>query len=88
MAKKFFIIGMRRSGTSILRELISCHPDVQGCEFETHILRYALQCMEIPRYRGIKWANEEIERFKTAHSNTDKRYGIKFALNPGVYDME
>jgi hypothetical protein len=88
MSKKFFIIGMRRSGTSILRDLISSHPDIQGIEFENHILRYALQCMEIPRYRNIDWAVKEIERFKNIHANSDRWYGIKYALNPGVFDME
>lgn len=86
--KKFFIIGMRRSGTSILRELIRSHPDIQDVEFETHILRYALQCMEIPRYRGVDWALKEIDRFKNINNKTDKWHGIKYALNPGVFDLE
>ena len=86
--KKFFIIGMRRSGTSILRDLISIHPEIQDIEFENHILRYALQCMRISRYKFTDWAVEEIEKFKSSNADTDKWRGVKYALNPGVFDME
>ena len=87
--KKFFIVGMRRSGTSVLREAVMRFAgDIQNIEFETHVLRYALQCMEIGRYKNLKWAKDEIERFENANIGSDKWYGIKFALNPGVYDME
>jgi hypothetical protein len=91
--KKFFIIGMRRSGTSILRDCMRCaHDQIYDIEFETHILRYALQCMEIPRYRetlGHKgWVRDELKRFNDIAIDSGKWHGIKFALNPGVYDME
>jgi len=91
----FFIIGIRRSGTSLLRELIMKHPQVMGCEFEPHDLWAAVDLNHFPRlikkHNVSKFVTSTINKFiengQIAHAR-GKWYGAKFALNPGVKALE
>jgi len=83
MNKLVFVIGMRRSGTSILRNLIMQHPDVENIEFEPNELFEVTERIAIPRYRNIPFFRETIRRFK----NHSKYYGAKLAINPGIEGM-
>lgn len=81
----FFIIGMRRSGTSILRTMILDHPDVAGIEFEPHPLWHAVDMAHFARFKNRPEV-KEIEKFRQKAAG--KCYGAKFALNPGVKALE
>ena len=91
MTKLLFIIGIRRSGTSILRDLIAKHPDVAGIEFEPHDLWAAVDLKHFSRLytkpRNQIWINDTIGEFKR-HGESGRYYGAKFALNPGVKALE
>ena len=81
---KFFIIGLRRSGTSILRTLVSKLPGVSKILFEPHELFHAAQLLKIPRYKNSECHIEIINSF----NNLPKWSGAKIALNPGVDALE
>ena len=91
MTKLLFIIGIRRSGTSILRTLINKHPEVSALEFEPHGLWAAVDLKHFRRLmRKPKvnvFVNDTIGEFKR-HGEHGKYYGAKFALNPGVKALE
>ena len=53
MNKLVFIIGMRRSGTSILRKLVELHPEVERIEFEPNELLEVCERIGITRYKNI-----------------------------------
>ena len=91
----FFIIGIRRSGTSILRELIMKHPQVMGCEFEPHDLWAAVDLNHFPRLMKKRRVNyfstDTIGEFYNnglEAATKNQWYGAKFALNPGVKALE
>ena len=48
----FFILGMRRSGTSILREIVASHPEVDECLFEPHDLWHAIMMDHFKRFEA------------------------------------
>jgi len=83
----FFIIGIRRSGTSILRELMMKHPEIRSIEFEPHPLWFAVDMSHFSRFKDMPFVKDELMRFKRECS-MDKWYGAKFALNPGVKGLE
>lgn len=85
--KLFFIIGMRRSGTSILRSLLMNHPEINDIEFEPHPLWNAVDLSHFPRFELLPYVKETISEFKGKGSG-EKWHGAKFALNPGVKAME
>lgn len=87
MAKNFFIIGMRRSGTSILRDLLIKHPEIKGIEFEPHPLWNAVDLLHFKRYANYPDVRETIKAFAKGGKGGGW-YGAKFALNPGVKAME
>lgn len=91
MTKLLFIIGIRRSGTSILRQLLLKHPDIAGIEFEPHDLWAAVDLKHFPRLmkkpKVNVFVNDTIGDFKR-HGEKGKYYGAKFALNPGVKALE
>ena len=91
MSKLFFIIGLRRSGTSILRTIMLRHSDVSYIEFEPHDLWAAVELSHFDRIRKDNktddWIRYEIDGFSHAGS-MEKHYGVKFALNPGVKALE
>jgi len=84
MNKLFFIIGMRRSGTSILRKIVMRNSQVKNIEFEPNELLEITERIDIPRYRNIPFFKNTLERFK---EHSDKYYGAKLALNPGIEAM-
>jgi len=83
MNKIIFIIGMRRSGTSILRSLIMQHPKVENIEFEPNELFEITERIDIARYRNNKFYNATLDRFRRDESY----YGAKLAVNPGIEAM-
>ena len=93
--KLFFIIGLRRSGTSILRTLIAKHPEVGSIEFEPHPLWNAMDILHFPRFtkprqdvygQYVQIARILVENFRK--QGQFKWHGAKFALNPGVKALE
>lgn len=87
MNKLFFIIGMRRSGTSILRTLLMKHPDIKDIEFEPHPLWNAVDLSHFERFKNLSHVQSRIAKFKRAGAG-ERWHGAKFALNPGVKAME
>ena len=83
MNKQLFVIGMRRSGTSILRTLLDMHPDIELL-FEPHELLFTCQSIHIPRYKRSQYHIDTLNKFK----NSNKKYfGAKIALNCGIEAM-
>lgn len=87
MNKLFFVIGMRRSGTSILRTLLEKHPKIAKVDFEPHPLWNAVDLAHFKRFENYPGVQETIEDFRR-RGDGDKWHGAKFALNPGVKAME
>jgi len=82
--KLFFIIGMRRSGTSILRDLILKHPEVQEIKFEPYELWHSIRVSHLGRYKNDPYVKKIIKEFSYAPG---KYKGAKFALNAGIEAM-
>jgi hypothetical protein len=80
----FFIIGMRRSGTSILMDVIQSHPQIGNVEFEPHPLWYAVEMSYFSRFKYLDWVNKEMHRF----TSKEGLHGAKFALNSGTKALE
>jgi len=78
----YFVIGMRRSGTSIFREIVQSHPDVASCLFEPHDLWAAVDLAHFSRFKNLEWVNSTIDKFNRAN------IGAKFALNSGTKALE
>ncbi len=76
----FFIVGLRASGTSILRQIISRCPEVGEVEFEPHDLEFACSTRHLKRYRNSEYHESVIGRFR----NNEKIHGAKIALNTGI----
>ncbi len=77
----FFIIGMRRSGTSILRKLISKSKGVEKILFEPHNLWRSIMNLHFTRLNDER-SRKEVSDFSS--SVNGKCRGAKFALNPGI----
>jgi hypothetical protein len=94
MNKLFFIIGLRRSGTSILRQLVMRNPGISGIEFEPHELWAAVDLNHFDRIKkkeNVKRFIQTTFRFFINLGERGKPYGwhgAKFALNPGVKALE
>ena len=88
MNKLFFIIGLRRSGTSILRELMLKHKDIREIEFEPHPLWNAVDLNHFARFKNLPYVWSTIERFRKQGESLKGWYGAKFALNPGTKALE
>jgi len=74
----FFLIGMRRSGTSIARTLLLKHPKIKECLFEPYELWHSIRVSHLGRYRNDPYVKKIIQDFR----NTSGKYkGAKFALN-------
>ena len=84
MNKLFFIIGMRRSGTSILRDLILKHPEVDSIKFEPYDLWHSIRVSHLGRYKNDPYVKKTIKDFSYAPG---KYTGAKFALNAGIEAM-
>ena len=86
ISKLFFIVGMRRSGTTILQKLISQHSNVNKILFEPYELWYAIRVSHLARYRNNIYVKKQIKKFRNSFS-TNKYKGAKFALNAGIEAM-
>jgi hypothetical protein len=84
MNKLLFIIGMRRSGTSILKELVEKHPEVNQILFEPHELFFVIQTIHIERYKKSQYHIDVINKYK---GHEDKWFGAKIAVNAGIEAM-
>ena len=84
MNKLVWIIGMRRSGTSLLRELINSHPEVNTILFEPHELLFTVQSIHIKRYSNNPYHLQTMEKF---NQDNGKWHGAKVALNAGIEAM-
>lgn len=80
MGSLFFIIGIRASGTSILRSLVESCSGVEKVEFEPHDLLFACSTLHLGRYKNCPYHKKVINRF-LGHK---KLYGAKIALNTGI----
>jgi len=65
-----FIIGMRRSGTSILRELIMSHKDVDTILFEPHHLMFSLRVSDMVRYNNDAYVGDSIQEMTQLGNRT------------------
>jgi len=90
MKKKsvFFVLGMRRAGTSILRRIISKSPGVDKCLFEPHEIFYAASLAQIQRYKDHPFVVNTLRKFKSQANSSSGRIGAKFPLNPGTHGMQ
>ena len=86
MNKLVFVIGMRRSGTSILQKLILSHTEVDSYLFEPHNFLYALKVYKLYRYHKDKYVLDSINEIQKM-SLGEKLSVIKFAFNPGIDAM-
>ena len=88
----FFIIGLRRSGTSFIRREILKSRDVDWCLFEPHDLFYAVMLQKFNRFKKEPFISTRINKFrKNSNTNPGKKNklcGAKFALNPGIDAMD
>lgn len=77
----FFVIGIRRSGTSILRHLLGQSKEIEKILFEPHDLYHAIMMLHFKRFD--KPANRKrVVNF--AASGNGNLIGAKIALNPGI----
>jgi len=78
--KTFFVLGMRRSGTSFLRQLIMENPDIKNVLFEPHELIFAAQSIDIKRYRKSEYHFNALQQLESK----DLWMGAKIVGNPGI----
>ena len=81
----FFIIGARRSGTSILRRIVSLAPEVEKILFEPHPLWHAVMMQHFRRFQG-PGHQKVVDNFCPKGKKTI--LGAKVALNPGIDAMD
>jgi len=79
--ERFFIVGIRRSGTSILRKIISTAPEVERILFEPHELYHSLMMLHFRRFK-TESHQRAVNDFRP--SDPEKLIGAKIALNPGI----
>ncbi len=84
MNNSVFLMGMRRSGTTILQQLMNRHSDIK-LEFEPYEVFYSVATSEIPRYRKQALQQQVLHQYK---NNPTKWYGAKFAFNAGIEAMK
>jgi len=84
--KVFFIIGIRRAGTSIMRQVLQESEDIEKVYFEPHPLWHAIQMQHFKRFKGPRY-KEDIDNFLKV-GTAGKYVGAKFALNPGIDAMD
>jgi len=77
----FFIIGIRRSGTSVLRTIISKAPGIECVLFEPHELYHSIQMQHFDRFKSDKHLGR-INAFRPQEEG--KIVGLKMAMNPGI----
>lgn len=82
--KQFFILSMRRSGSSFTREVLLKHPEIGNIEFEPYLLWMAARLQEIGRYRKNEYLKKLLNDF---NNPCNKWKGIKWVGNPGIEFM-
>ena len=85
-ARLFILLGMRRSGTSIMRKIIAASPDVDTMLFEPHPLWHSIMMKHFKRFRGPEH-HKRVETFRNSGRN-GKVAGVKWALNPGIDSLD
>ena len=82
----FFVIGVRRSGTTLLYNLINSSPSLtMRMKFEPHELWWACSVCRIPRYKDHRLVKEIFSCFEHSGPLSDNiQAAAKFALNPGI----
>lgn len=78
--KIIFIIGLRRSGTTITQKLIEKHPKVEKLLFEPHELLFCASTNHLIRYKNSEYHQQVLDSFR----NHENYYGAKIAINVGV----
>ncbi len=81
-----FLIGMRRSGTSIMRKLLNKAEGV-NLLFEPHDVWWALTAGQLPRFVDSAVTQKALSQWR-GHLESCPIPGAKFALNPGIEAME
>ncbi len=81
-ARLFFLIGIRRSGTSVMRKILAASPDVDTMLFEPHPLWHSIMMKHFKRFRGPEH-NKRCDFFRKSGMGGGIA-GAKFALNPGI----
>lgn len=81
-ARLFFLIGIRRSGTSIMRKILLASPDVDTVLFEPHPLWHSIMMKHFKRFRGPEH-NNRVNYFRSLGMKGNVA-GAKVALNPGI----
>lgn len=76
--KLLFLIGIRRSGTSICRHLLMSHPQITHIEFEPHDLMFVTSTQHLNRYKNSQYHIDTVNRFK---NKINKYYGAKIVIN-------
>lgn len=86
MGTPVIILGMRRSGTSLLRRLCNMSPGTDLL-FEPHELWFAITHSQIKRYEGEPLVHQVLEKFRKFCSGK-KNPGFKYVFNPEVRAFE
>ena len=81
-ARIFMLLGIRRSGTSILRKILAASPDIDTMLFEPHPLWHSVMMKHFKRFRGPEHT-KRIEAFRNLGRN-GKVAGAKIVFNPGI----
>lgn len=82
-AKILMIIGIRRSGTSILRKVIAASEAVEEVRFEPHELWHSVMMQHFRRFRS-KEHKRRVDSFRAKGKTSKGWIGFKMALNPGI----
>ena len=80
-----FVLGMRRSGTSILRILLNRHPMIETLKFEPHEVVFACRLIHLNRYKNESYYKNIINYYKEYKG--EKFIGFKEVFNVGIESM-
>lgn len=91
MKRILFVIGIRRSGTSILREMLLKHTAISTILFEPHHLWAAVDLMHFQRLMKMPVVRGFVDKVIGDFNQAAESFGwlgAKFALNPGTKALE
>lgn len=91
MKRILFVIGIRRSGTSILRELLLKHTAIPTILFEPHHLWAAVDLEHFNRLMKMPVVRQFVDKVIGDFNQAAESFGwlgAKFALNPGTKALE
>jgi len=83
--KALFVIGLRRSGTSVIRQCLNLHPEIDLL-FEPRDIWWSITQGHLQRFRRCSAEVEPKLRF-SKFLESDKLCGAKFAFEPGISAM-